>query len=333
MRALLVPLALFLCLSSFSLKDKMLESAEGDYIVTEQLKNYTLLSVRSRCGSTLLLEEITAPTHAVSASSWPQWVAEGAPGHTSWCLYEIDLDAHALLESFSFSEMSWLYLDESDHFLSRLLSLPLHRLSEEEKRRIGPPPARGEPDRRRFWTPPVVIAGQKVDKPSVDSWQTSWPKDDTQLSECRVELYFDRSRPAFPFPVWIEVKNGHYTFKVCTVDSGSGLVSPIKRGMPRRPPQILESVRQPDASFLVTVKAPRYYKGFQLFVTDLSQQPRETLPLPFTTRAGAESELLLLTVPAEILRAHLRTGHRYQWLLMPDSVSGVWTESHAFVWE
>lgn len=223
-------------LFSITLKDKFSHATPGDYIITEQAKNYSILFVRAITENSLILEEISAPTKAVALekTTWQEWISARAPGHTSWISYEIDFKDNILKESYSYTQNSWLYVDDSDYILAKLLTLSLDPVQPATRRRIGPAPPPGEPDTRAVWTPSLVIGGKKISKPKTEVWHGKWPNDGTLLAGCGIELYFDGERPLFPFPFWMEVQSPHYAFKVRTIDSGSGLNSPMPL-LPRHP--------------------------------------------------------------------------------------------------
>jgi|CXWL01.1.fsa_nt_gi hypothetical protein len=215
----------FFILSSFSLKDKLVKGNIGDYVVTEQGKIYTVLLIRALNENSLILEEISIPETDIDLKkiSWKQWVESKAPGNTSWTAYEINLQTHELVEEYSYSRHAFLYTDDPNHFLAKLLSLNLKPTPEDKRRRIGPPPLEDETDHRKFWNPPVVMEGQQIKKPALNSWTARWPNDGTILSNCEVELYFG----TFPFPYWIDVKSPHYRASIRTIDSGNHLISPM----------------------------------------------------------------------------------------------------------
>ena len=218
MRAYLIIL-LFLCasLQAATLKERVLAAEVGDYVVTEQAKNYSLLLIRQKSADRLVLEEISTPQHQ---TSWKKWVEERAPGATSWVVYEIDLKADKLLDSYSFTQNGWLYMEEGSHFLTKLLTLPLKKVERAERKRIGPAPLAGEDDRRSVWMP------------RAEAFQTLWPEDNSRISASKIDVYFTSS----PFPTWIEVHEGHYDFKIRALETGKGLESPRKM-VPKRPPQ------------------------------------------------------------------------------------------------
>lgn len=216
----------FFILFSFCLKEKVPHAKMGDFIVTESNKNHSLLFIRSVQPNRLQLEEVTVPTSHIKnfKNAWQGWLQKGAPGHTSWVVYTLDLEKNNLVSCYSFDRRGWLALEQS--FLTHLLSLSLTRVQTTERKKIGPPPLDGEPDHRSSWTPPVVIEGKKLEKPTVDVLKAVWPEDGSQLSQCTVELYFDARRPLFLFPCWIEIKSPHYTHHFKVADSGEGMTSP-----------------------------------------------------------------------------------------------------------
>lgn len=213
----------------FTLKEKIMSARSGDFIVTEQAKTYSLLVIRLLTGSTLTLEEITIPENKIdlSKTNWREWVKKRAPGHTSWIIYTIDLEKNKLIDCYSYSKKGWLYIEESEYFFAKLITLSLLPTPEEQKRRIGPPPLSGERDNRAIWIPQICFDGKKVKNPSFDVRYAKWPQDDSRLSGSVIDLYFNAENSLFPFPFWIEVKDGHFTFKIRTIDGGRDLISPL----------------------------------------------------------------------------------------------------------
>lgn len=212
------------------LQEKFSESASGDFVVTAQEGHYSLLLIRSISPQRLYLEEVSVPLGHIDLKKidWKGWVEGKAPGHTSWTLYEIDRSSGKLVECFSYSKNGWLYLDESEQFLTRLLFLPLERVPEEQRKKIGPQPLQGETDRRATWNPPLVVEGKKISKPTFEVMKAKWPEDSSRLSLCTVELYFSKEDLSLAFPYWIEIQSPHYAFKVRAIDSGHNLSSPMR---------------------------------------------------------------------------------------------------------
>lgn len=227
MRALLFILIFPLICFGQSLKERFYKANPGDYVVTLQAKNYSFLRVHSLKPPILVLEEISIPEEANKSSpiKWKEWAANGAPGHTSWILYEIDLEKNQLVKCYSKKKMALIYPEEADYLFPKFLNLPLRRLNDDERKKVGPAPQDGEIDRRKLWNPSLVMDGKKITKPEFEVLQAKWPNDESPLSSCFVEFYLDQNN-SFPFPYWIDIKSSHYVFKVQVVDSGRGYEQP-----------------------------------------------------------------------------------------------------------
>jgi hypothetical protein len=316
-----------------TLQQKISYAQAGDFIVTAQEGNYSVLFIRSITADTLLLEEISVPEHQIDLKKieWKKWVSSKAPGHTSWTLYEIDQRSGQLVECFSYSKNGWLYLDASEQFLMRLLTLPLHPVPEKERKRIGPPPLNGEEDRRSLWTPTLVVDGKKIAKPAFEVVKTQWPDDSSRLALCAIELYFDKG---FPLPYWLEVHSPHYTFKLRTIDSGHALVSPMTGPMPHRPPQIAALTQKGKDVWKLKVRTPAYFQKLHLFALDLTAEAKVTIPVSCAAKSGLKNEEMTLEVATSELNQLLVSGHRYQWVLVPEGGRDIYVESEeTFIWQ
>lgn len=320
---------------AFSLHEKFTHAQAGDFIVTAQEGNYSLLFIRSITAEILLLEEISVPMHQIDLKKidWKKWTAEKAPGHTSWTLYEIDRISGKLIECFSYSKNGWLYLDDTEQFLTRLLSLPLSTVSYTDRKKVGAQPNPQEEDHRASWNPPLTIEGKKIPKPNFDVFKTKWPEDGSRLSLCEIELYFAKDEPNFPFPYWLEVHSSHYAFKMRTIDSGHQLNSPMLGPMPHRSPQILGTTQKGNEFWKLSLKTPPYFQKFHLFVIDISGASKESIPLSFHTIPGSINEERILEIPTSELKQKLVCGHKYQWVIIPEQSSDIYVESEEiFTW-
>ena len=150
------------------------------------------------------------------------------------------------------------------------MTLPFAALADTEKKRIGPPPSSDEMDHRKIWSPPLFIEGKKISHPAFDVLRSRWPDDNSQLSLCDIDLYFDAQHPQFPFPHWIEVKSPHYAFKVQGIESGHDLASPMTIDMPRRPPELIRPTEKTPSSWTLHVRAPLYHDALHLYAVDLT---------------------------------------------------------------
>lgn len=213
---------------SVTLKQRLLKATPGDWIVTAQGNNYSLLLIRALNNSLLTLEEVTIPSHSVDLKkiSWRDWIENKAPGAISWITYTINLQNNNLKHCFSHLEKQWLFIDQSDYIFAKLLTLPLRPTKERERKKIGPPPLPGDTDRRKLWLPQLIREGKKVKKPRFKILRTKWPHDKSLLSGSVFELYLDADHATFPFPYWVEVYHPHLTLKIRTIDSGSKIISP-----------------------------------------------------------------------------------------------------------
>lgn len=320
----------------YTLEQKFAHAQNGDFIVTAQEGNYSLLFIRLITSETLLLEEISIPEHQIDLRGidWKDWVSKKAPGHTSWTLYEIDRERGALVECFSYSKNGWLYLDESEQFLAKLMMLPLFSVPEKERKKIGPPPLANEEDHRRLWNPQLVIEGHKIEKPSFEVLRTQWPDDGSRLKSCFIELYFAKDQPSFPFPYWLEVQSPHYTFKMRAIDSGHHLISPIIGQMPHRAPKILGLAQKGTEKWNLLIKTPAYFQKLHLFVLDITGESKATIPVPFSPKKGNNPEEATLEISTVDLNKILQHQHRYRWILIPEGSSDIYIESEeTFIWD
>ncbi len=227
-------LLLFLLLSTFAysdirLKERLVKANAGDFIVTTQGSHYSLLLIRSLVDSNLILEEITTDQSKIDLKKidWKKWVENKAPGVLSWTSFVIDLKKESLSQCYSYTERQWLFIEKSDYYFNKLLNLPFRPSRDNERKRIGPPPMQGEIDRRKLWKPQLIRNGKKIKKTEYEVLRMKWPADKTHLAGCIVELYLDAASPNFPFPYWMEVQHPHFTFKIRTIDSGFGIISPM----------------------------------------------------------------------------------------------------------
>ena len=225
MRVLIVfVIFLFSQLSGMTLKEKFLEGEVGSYIVTEQNQLITLLHLHSKEGTTITFEEISIPYHLGKKLQWKEWVAGGAKGHTSWIHYTLDLEKGEVKECYSLSRKSLIPADELEAFLLPLISLSLKELSEKERLQVGASPKAGEVS-EKLWGPPQVLEGKRVSDPAYQVYTARWPADSTELSGKPIVLYFDETRSTFPFPYWLQARDGAIKFKIRALDSGTGMKS------------------------------------------------------------------------------------------------------------
>lgn len=325
----------FCCASAIfgaHMKERLEKAKSGDYIVTEANKMITLLAIRSHTSDALILEEISAPVSNLKQmpASWAEWVKAKAPGHTSWSMIEIDLQSGQVLECYSFSRSAWVQVSQNESIMATLLDLPLKPVASDERKRIGPPPLNGEPDFRKIWNPPLIFERKKVENAHFDVFQTTWPKDGSELSNQQVILYFDQEK-RIPLPFWIQVDTAHATAALRTIDSGKNLPAP-HRTLPRRVPEFIGSPQKTAQGIRLSLKSPKYYRQFELFAIDITGKEKQICPITHSL-TQSDGEFLTIEVDAENLKESLKPNHRYTWLLVPTGHSGSYTESHKpFTW-
>ncbi len=212
------------------LRDNLAKVKPGNYIVASQGKAYTLLHINERQGATLTIEEITTPATSIPKEqhSWREWVKLGAPGHTSWIMYQINLDTGKMSDHYSFTRKGWFNVPKKNHFLSTLLYLPLKFIPLNKRKKVGHRPPIGLPDKRRLWSPRMVVDGNVIQGVTFDAWKTHWPKDGSELSDKTIEVYVPEDNETYPsyFPYWMQISGMIGKAKVRIVDSGSHLESP-----------------------------------------------------------------------------------------------------------
>jgi len=325
---LIVSILLTTFLNAFSLKDKLVKGNPGDYVVTEQMGTYTILVIRSISDHHILLEEIDAPKLNLDPqpASWKEWIAQEAPGHTAWVSYLIDLEKNKLLESYSHARSAWLYAEDPNNFLSRLMTLSLEKTPEDKRKRIGPPPM-GDEDHRALWMPSVVFEGKKMDRPSITSWTTRWPSDNSVIADCEIEVYFS----GFAFPYWIEIKSPHYKAAIRTIDSGREMKSP-KKVVFQQSPFFIGSHEMKKGSLELHIHCPSYYSNLRVMAMDLSIPSHPMVEigqgLPKTGTA------ITVQIPEKTLENKLKKGHHYRFVLISTAYPDIVVYSDAlFHWE
>lgn len=214
------------------LRDNLQRAQPGDFIVTLQNKNNTLLLVRSKDENYIGIDEITVPSTRIPQKgfSWRNWVEKGAPGSTCWVMYMIHLPTGTIQQTYSFTKKEWVTVPQSQNFLSTLLNLQLHLVSEGDRKKVGPPPSKDSPDRRNVWQPQLIVDGQKIPGIKFNAWRTRWPKDTTELSGRTIEVYLPADSVKYPsyFPYWLQISGMIGKAKVRIIDSGSQLYSSAK---------------------------------------------------------------------------------------------------------
>ena len=166
MKKLMILLAFSLCtlLEGVCFKEIFKRGEIGDYSVYQNGDLVTIISIYSKCSSSITLEEISLPKstyHNVKGKDLNKWVKNNAPNSTSWTIIEIDLQTLDILSSYCFSRKVHLSLQKEDTLISSLLNLSVKKLPESKLARIGPR-RNTKNDQRDFWKPAMVVNGKRV---------------------------------------------------------------------------------------------------------------------------------------------------------------------------
>jgi hypothetical protein len=213
------------------IKENIRKAQAGDWIVTAFDNNYTLLLVTNHQPQQIFFEEITVPLKKLPGSftSWKNWVTQGAPGHTSWVSYALDLDQGKMEGAYSYVRGSYITIQAGEAFLSNLFRLFFKKVPALERKRIGPRQCIGsEMDPRSIWNPRLIFEGKPQTNVLFDAWKTRWPQDGSELSGKTIEIYLplEGSTRIDYFPYWLQVSGWIGKAKIRVIDSGTDLVSP-----------------------------------------------------------------------------------------------------------
>ncbi len=211
-----------------TVKDRFLESNPGDFVVFVHDKYMTLLLIDESSPKNLVIEEITAPSSVlkVIGGNWQNWIDNNAPQSTSWTTTKISLENDTIEYVYSFSNNKLYPQENTVSFLPTLLSQNLIPIPFNMRKLSGPEPLEGETDFRKVWTPKITFNGKNIEG-QVSAYSIIWPKDDSDLSEKKVDLYFSDKALKF-FPYWVEIQGKFAKVKLFVIDSGKGLSSQKK---------------------------------------------------------------------------------------------------------
>lgn len=317
MKAVLFFLSISSLSFSLSLRDRFNHAQIGDYVVTEQDKNYCLLFVRQLDQEILVIDEITFSEKDLP-SDFKQWQnAEfGKAYPLSWISFIFDRKTGVLEDAYNFTERSWLEFSEEEVFLKGLLNLDLFPVKETERKKIGPTPKENEADLRKNWAPPLILEGVKFNKPTFDVFKGRWAQDSSILSKCHIEMYFSKHDPSLPFPTWIEINNGHYGFKLKGVDAGHKFKLEKLRPLPLKPLLVASGFEYKKDLLYLKIKAPRSRRNFELCAQNPSS--KEQIPLTYTLSSTGEKDLFFLMIPVKELKNKLQSSKSYQLVFYPD---------------
>lgn len=319
-------------LFSLSLKERFLKAKAGSYIVIESQDLLTLMRIHSVKEEFLYLEEISTPAQSLPAKekNWNNWIAKKAPSHSSWLLYEIDLEKATLSSCYDIDQNTHIDITNQPSFLATLMNLKLTELTKENRKKIGPRPSEDSADNRKIWNPPKIVEGKKIASYPFEAFRTSWPSDGSELSSRTIDVYLDENDPSFPFPYWIEIGDTHNVLKIRVVDSGIN-TSFFLKTFPHKPLAIKAISLDVQKGLEIDLdKGPSLTK-FQLLAFTKELPEHFTIPLPHTTKM--ENGELKILVEKNMLQNHLISNLSYQFIVIPIEAPEAQVESRqSFLW-
>lgn len=316
--------------------ERLSQSHPGDYIVYEEGKSVHLLFIHDLDQNHVIFEEVIAPSQIKGKKKvfdWKEWILNYAPNHTSWLIFEIDLDQILLTECYSFTRNCWISLNSSESFMKHLIESDLIPISRDKRKKVGRSFSSEGPNTAKLWHPPITIEGKKVLGAQSEAFSIRWPTDDTPLSGKDVELYFYQKLPHFPFPHWLQITDASQaSFKFRSIDSGSGLVSPYPH-LPRRYPQFVQQPTIEKDRLTMTINLPLYYKNVEIFAVDHTGDHLSSKLLP-AEKKTLDGELVQFSLEKEAASKHLLIGHRYTFAMLSEAPLPVTIESNtSFTWK
>ena len=210
---------------SLLLKNQLNGANPGDFVVTAQGKMRTLFLIRSVNKQLIHIEEVSLPEGR--ALNWNEWVKNGAPNHTSWVSYTIDLTLGKTSDRYSFPHGCFREKAPDSQLFATLLHLPFKKVSDRRRKKIGARTLHNRDNPTLFWQPRLINNGEKISGALFDAWEAYWPQDQSDLAGKKITIYLPQKRGEYPsyLPYWLEVavmSKPHLRI----VDSGKGIESP-----------------------------------------------------------------------------------------------------------
>jgi len=208
------------CQEEIFLRDFLPMAKKGDYVVTSRNKNYTVLTIKDKILNSLVIEEITICENRFTRtiSSWKTWVEQGAPHHTGWVSYIVELPSGKVQDHYSYTHKSWYKIDEENNLFTTLLNLKFAEIPLSERKRSN----------RSHWQPKMVVNGTPIPNVPFIPYRTLWPKDGTEIAGKTVEIYLPQENALYPsyFPYFMQISGTIGKAYIRIIDSGSNLFSP-----------------------------------------------------------------------------------------------------------
>lgn len=304
------------------LKQALSTAKSGDFVVLKHSKTLSLFHIFQVDDTTLTLEEISAPDKLLKIykGKWQSWLDQGAPGHLSWIMYQLDLTKREIQDVYSCSEKSWKKVFPNEQILPSLMELSFRPIAKERRKRVGPPLPSEMIDDRPLWQPPVFFSGQKVPDSMASPYIGKWPKDGTYLSGKKVEIFLADEPDFVPkyFPIWIQVLDKGVSVKIRVVDSGTQLQSPYTH-FPLPPIELKAHQFTLSGDLVFSIHAHRSLKELKVYASG-SNSPYN-IELPFEFELPCDSTEKNILIKKEALQEHLKPQESYTFIFEPQEAA------------
>lgn len=214
-----------LCFCDLSLQENIKKSQPGDYAIYEVDKTTCAIIIKKISLPFVTVVEINSPKKNIKKPR--QWIENGAEGNTSWLEYTVDIESIRIIDCYSRSQKSQVLMNKEDSFFLKLLELKFTHLQAENRKKIGPEPLSGEIDRRKVWSPPVLINAKRLKNVNVRAYGAKWPTDNSYLSGKQIHCYFSSALENFYLPYWIQLTDeSEAAFNIRATDHGKFISLP-----------------------------------------------------------------------------------------------------------
>jgi hypothetical protein len=217
----------FSLLCSFTLKGKLINAKVGQYIIFDQHKMYTILSIYKKTNTSLIIEEASILKNQIKKDLLKTWFETEAKNASSHIIYEIDLNKNKIVNSYSFTKKAYINLKDEDNFLTMFLNLNLKKLTLQDRKKIGPRLSEEEKDKRKVFNPTKIKDQKKIKNAIFDVYRSYFPENSSYFSNNKIEFYFDVED--FFFPYFIEIDTENISIIIKAIDSGDNIKSSIVR--------------------------------------------------------------------------------------------------------
>ncbi|NDE63288.1 MAG: hypothetical protein EB053_02925 [Chlamydiae bacterium] len=283
-------LFLFIPLFGFSFKEKCLTSSKGDYIVYQQGHQLIYLSIYDITANTIVIEEIHSldSNQHLKLNNVLDWVLQGGKGASQWILYEMLSETGAIIEAYAPTKRSFFNFDQDPPLLSRLFLTKWDEMPDSRRKII--------PSTKKVWSPQKKIKNLPVHLEKSTLYRKFWEKDQSFLSELRIDLHFDPQQTD-TFPYMIDIQNSVRPLaRFYQVDQGKKSPGAAKY-FPRRHPDIENGFQKKGNFLLASIDCSPAFYPFELYLQDV--QSLISTPVSFESEKKSGRYHVKILLPQE----------------------------------